>query len=1329
MKTRMEDYSHNSYKHGGSAGGGGYNYQSQAIAYVSSHILAQTALEWIDYISPDIPISIAVETGGPGDDFCIFLADGTCIEVQARHGLRKSNKFWDAIIKLAKGVATDDELHAVLLVDTTASLTIRTNLRNDLIRMTQGRFDDLKQITLEFLQKLSNCGLETKKIISRIRIVVCDFEQGSPGRTSGRQILSRLIENANTVPVAWDLLIKDGLDLITLRGQRDATTLIRLLTIEGIHLSRASRSPHVLVERYRSWLCKSTAMFNLVGLGIALPIDQAWMKLRTLEKSSRNSSTTPTSLAQVIAQYHEWSRLANTSSSDGASEAEYIAEFNSRVIIIGGPGSGKSTLLRRLAYRYSTEHRITLKVRLPLVCRRMEKMGELFEDAVINVAGDGSGISSHDLHLILSSPHYLLADGLDECDPHRAVIADSLVKWVSGHKEVHVVITTRPIGYAPGAFPEWEHFEILPFSDYEVVDHTRQMISTCCKDNPDRVELEVQLFETRIKNSNAAKLASRSPLLLGFLIQLSMNRIEFGEKRAALHNQILALMQKSPVQDRDVDVQIENVVASQLLDVFGWIVQQNPGITSISLVKKVQELSVGELYTDQLKVGIEAEQALKFWEQRRLIERLSVGGFEVVTFIHLSFCEYVAGRYLAKMPNILAKKWLVQVRRQPQYREIILLAAGSGDVTRIVKWLLDMDNADDPASTEAILAAAAYCEYEGENPGLAEAIAAHLVARLISTIPFVVYEAGNAALPLVPISSTFFGQAVSKLLTHEQAWTRQVAWTLVLQTGKEYVDVNLLDNVYDDLTGVVVPKVEKGFGIVFPSDAESNIQQTFCLKATEVLLDDVLITKTMDQRITRLARTNHLSITTLQALMPMMKNKGLFELGKKLLAEMTGERYWSSIMYDREKWINDDKALLEAIILAFDNGNQSMKQSMSRLSADSSLLSLSALYETMRFGHVIANTYVFTKRHDVESLVTTMRGAAAAMKLQPDDLIAEACYALEQLYSADPPTLISMLHHVHVIPDWAVAKDAGLDRRILARALSHPSEAVAVVAAYLLAFGAGGPEVDDSVQEVLNNGRGNALRMIAAIADDIWGEKALDVILCRLEGELSIGCEHLFKILPHLATCAKEPKMSRVYTCLVRGIKAPFPQTAVKAAEVCAALCLSLVNVAEIQDVYNYWQEHEPPYTDKNGMISHSPRPQLLSILIKCRAFTVDELLLIVSDVRSDVSDVAVDALIDFLSTDVPSVSYVLKKIGSGSAPLRILWKMQNYPKNVFCSAKDEVLNLLISPDPSIRSAAVRSLPKACIDKIEITMLARKMLSDENPEVREQAARMLRRET
>jgi len=103
--------------------------------------------------------------------------------------------------------------------------------------------------------------------------------------------------------------------------------------------------------------------------------------------------------------------------------------------------------------------------------------------------------------------------------------------------------------------------------------------------------------------------------------------------------------------------------------------------------------------------------------------------------------------------------------------------------------------------------------------------------------------------------------------------------------------------------------------------------------------------------------------------------------------------------------------------------------------------------------------------------------------------------------------------------------------------------------------------------------------------------------------------------------------------------------------------------------------------------------------------------------------------LIDFLSTDVPSVSYVLKKIGSGSAPLRILWKMQNYPKNVFCSAKDEVLNLLISPDPSIRSAAVRSLPKACIDKIEITMLARKMLSDENPEVREQAARMLRRET
>ena len=128
-------------KSGGSAGGGGYNYQATAIAYVCSHILLRQPLGWL-FHTKDLPVKVASETGGPGDDLDIYLEDNTHIEVQVKHGLRKNGDFWATLLNLSKGIANDSNLHAVLLLDTTTSLTIRYNLRNDLTRLAEGRDDE-----------------------------------------------------------------------------------------------------------------------------------------------------------------------------------------------------------------------------------------------------------------------------------------------------------------------------------------------------------------------------------------------------------------------------------------------------------------------------------------------------------------------------------------------------------------------------------------------------------------------------------------------------------------------------------------------------------------------------------------------------------------------------------------------------------------------------------------------------------------------------------------------------------------------------------------------------------------------------------------------------------------------------------------------------------------------------------------------------------------------------------------------------------------------------------------------------------------------------------
>lgn len=123
----------------GSGGGGGYEYQAQATAYIAAHILTQKALRWIDHSTADVPIAVAAETDGPGDDINIQLQDGTIIELQAKHGFKKGEDFWETIIKLTRGLAENPSLYGILLTDSTASSTIKVKLRQDIERLGQGR--------------------------------------------------------------------------------------------------------------------------------------------------------------------------------------------------------------------------------------------------------------------------------------------------------------------------------------------------------------------------------------------------------------------------------------------------------------------------------------------------------------------------------------------------------------------------------------------------------------------------------------------------------------------------------------------------------------------------------------------------------------------------------------------------------------------------------------------------------------------------------------------------------------------------------------------------------------------------------------------------------------------------------------------------------------------------------------------------------------------------------------------------------------------------------------------------------------------------------------
>ena len=67
-----------------------------------------------------------------------------------------------------------------------------------------------------------------------------------------------------------------------------------------------------------------------------------------------------------------------------------------------------------------------------------------------------------------------------------------------------------------------------------------------------------------------------------------------------------------------------------------------------------------------------AERAFYYWEERRLFERLHHGAQEIASFVHLGFCEYAAAHFLANSGFSNIRKWVLETKRDPRWKEVYL---------------------------------------------------------------------------------------------------------------------------------------------------------------------------------------------------------------------------------------------------------------------------------------------------------------------------------------------------------------------------------------------------------------------------------------------------------------------------------------------------------------------------------------------------------------------------------------------------------------------------------------------------------------------------------
>jgi hypothetical protein len=774
----------------GSGGGGGYDYQADAFALIASYALSQQPLDWFDEFS-DIPVAIRVETDGPGDDLKIELREGCpVIEVQAKHGASKDKHFTSAMLRLVSGLAKDETLFAVLLVDSTTSSTIRNDLRLDLIRIGQGRSDHLSNITTDIIKQLKDDGICANAVhFRRLRIIVKDLHEGAQARATAMTLLSQVVELPEQTSTAWNLLSKEGNRLIANRGRRDLPSLVALL---GRHLTLSAKSANqiAVAERYRKWVLETNKEFFVAALNISLPIEESWSSL-LLEGEGETSPEKDETLARQISRYHEWERLADRRHRGSPVWANDARHQYRHMAILGGPGAGKSTLGRSLAAWAAREGGTVLRVSLRQVGRLIAE-GVSFEKTLLQIGLDGSGITEGEGLRTLSSPDVLIADGLDESDPNRILVADSLRAWVNGHPTCHVCVMTRPVGHAPSMLPGFTHFDLLPLNDEALRKYSLKLIMAKVGDEICAQDLWRQ-FTTQVidekKKYRFASIAARNPLLLSFLVCLFLDGKSLTGNRSSLFKQIIELIRLSPMNDRPSTVAIDSTIANRVAEALAHFSIEFPDGTLATAVDVLTQDLMEQIALSPLLARQQVELSLRFWEEKRLIERLRSGHLEALTFVHLSLGEYLAGRFIGAMNDEHLGAWLARTRRAPRWRQPILFACGAGAVNRIVSALLDLDDPDDPSSTDALLAASGIVEYERVETHCVNETVARLQHRLKSSIPLVAIEAGMGLCEIRSVAPQIIGAAATNLIDSEQEWTRLAAIATCLSAGSEYISL------------------------------------------------------------------------------------------------------------------------------------------------------------------------------------------------------------------------------------------------------------------------------------------------------------------------------------------------------------------------------------------------------------------------------------------------------------------------------------------------------------------------------------------------------------
>ncbi|MDH1440520.1 hypothetical protein N5O88_09405 [Pseudomonas sp. GD03721] len=1089
---------------GGTAVGGGINFQATVTAIVGVHILRGTSLNWLEGVCSDKPSAVWAESEGPGDDLRIELGSSSRIEVQAKKGLARGPNLWAALHSIAIAIHTGQLSYGVLVVASDSSKTIREDLATDIERLGQGRTDLLTNIGADWAQRLRDAKIPAKTVCRCIRIrVIHALSAEGTSINAAKELLRHVCARDEDVDAAWNCLFRHAVLLIEKRGRWTLQDLIRLLRNSNIAI-REGDFPASVFDRYSKWVIDTTGHFFITGIRRKIPLAHLLpMRMEAME-------FTPPALenaTSALERYHK-STERNLFGEEFASI--WTARFKTRVVVVAGPGLGKSTMVKELAHQYAQDGYLVLRVALKPIAAAMMQ-GAAFSELLLNHALDGSQLSPNQIESMARLDWVILADGLDECGSAHHQVAEQISKFALGHPAARIVVTTRPIGYDTVALSDWNHYRLLPPRTEEGAGNLEKLVCGALIDDPANPSAP-DLSQYQLGQIQPANAISISPQLLGMSASLICHRRALPSTRLELYAQLISLFEKLPADSPPEQADFYEIV----LNIIGWILIISPLIVFEMLIDRTATTLAPMMDVAPLPLKKEIRLAVAHWERVGLVEKVFHQGTVLLSFIHKTFCEFVASRFLARYPKGLIE----DVVDDPDKQEVVKFAVGQGLGDELIALYLNRHATGRSQQLQSALALLGNKEIAVSTRWTEELIrrsfeAVEDGASDKFSIGIAISDLGAKASHLVE------SLAASKLEAANPA-VKLIAWATIIRCNSHYFDaVTLYATLAEMLPQIepfslrdVLDKKDRGdrdlLQLIALAALKAQPNESARSFAEQELQDDRLLTISFRFQVNNI-----------------LKSKGTTELPSML---QEGERVASPVVLTRV-----GPGLKEASLYALRSITKAFINEDTQISIEPShycdLHQLAGLMHAAGYGKMPASdTYSWLQIHDEPAVQSTMKAVAQLLPLDLHRLAGEAKEVIHRLDLNLFDSVFTLLPAVDIDPPaWERAAEVQINREEVMRALLHPSSWINLLATNLWVH----LEMSqDELEWLLRSAQGYSLQCVIALIQYHHSEETTKMLLQRLSIDTSGDLSNIFDVLRKLEPHPSTELMSTTLACL-----------------------------------------------------------------------------------------------------------------------------------------------------------------------------------------------------